>query len=199
MSRLYIANPTLQKQIICYRLDYSSEGEMNANSRFQAARQQDCEPGRQVQIGGDFHPMQIKEILDQLTTFGMIRVEDVTRLGRMPATYIASVDKAIPADVIRKVRDHNAKLLIEEGQERRKKAAIASESIVQNTVAQQLSNYDVEVPADRTEVSFEQLDQSEAGEKMIAEGYKIEQSGSGSGSSGGGGNRWGGGKSGRRK
>src|ERR1700680_4580579 len=188
MSRLCIANPTLQHQIICYRLDYSKEGELNANSKYQPARQQDCAPGRQVLIGGDFHPMQIKEIVEQLTTFGLIKIEDVTRLGRMPVTYIASVDKAVPAAVIQMVRDHNSQLRVEEGHERRKKAAVASEQIVQNTVANQLADFGIEAQPERTTVAFEQLDQSEAGEKRIEEGYKIEhndRSGKGGANKGG--------------
>ena len=179
VSKLYIANPTSQEQIICYRLDYSSEGEHNANSRHMPARQQPCPSGRQIQLGGDFHAMQIKEIIEQLTTFGLLRVEDVSRLGRMPVTYIASVDKPVPADVIRKIRDHNSSLLVEEGRERRKKAAVASSDIVQNTVAHELADLGIDAVPERTEIGFEQLDQSEAGEAKIAEGYKIEPERSG--------------------
>ena len=65
--RLYIANPTQQKQVIAYRIDYDAAGNLkDTNRRFQPATQQEIQPGRQIQLGGDMHKNQIEDIISTL-------------------------------------------------------------------------------------------------------------------------------------
>jgi hypothetical protein len=184
MSRLYIANPTKQTQVICYRLDFDKDGQqIEANKKnFQPARQQDIPPGQQRQLGSDFHITQINDIVDQLAKYGLIGEVDVPRLraadfdslrgGVVP--YIFNIDRAVSKNVMLKVQAHNDSLLVQDGVDRRKKAAVASSEIVQQAVAHQFAEMGIdEKPTDRFAVAFEQEEQSEAGEKTIAEGYRV--------------------------
>ena len=178
MARLYIANVSRQTQIVCYRLDYNKRGEDNIDRRFQPAKQQDIPPGRQVQIGGDFHMNQITDIVDQLAKYGLIGVIDVPRMGRNVAPYVYNIDKPVPADVMKRVRDHNHGALIAQGKDRRQKAAVATNEIVQDTVAKQFAENGIDAtPVDRTDIAFEQEEQSEAGEKRIEEGFHVAPGG----------------------
>jgi hypothetical protein len=173
MAKLYIANPTRQRQVVCYRLDFNKDGEPEGLRRFQPARQQDVEPGRQVQLGGDMHMNQITDIVEQLAAYGLIGVVDVPRMqGKV--TYLYSIDRPVPAEAMRKVIAHNEAVLIDDGKGRRMRAAVATNELVQQTVSHQFAERGIDdVPVDRTSVTFEQEEQSEAGEKRIAEGYKV--------------------------
>ena len=180
MARLFIANVSRQTQIVCYRLDYNKKGDLaDINRRFQPAKQQDIPPGRQVQIGGDFHMNQIEDIVSQLQPYGLIGVEDVPRMaGRKVAPYVFNIDRPVPEDVMRRVRDGNSEVKTGEGKLRRQKAAVATNEIVQTTVAQSFAEKGIEAePPDRTDVSFEQEEQSPEGEKRIEEGYRVAPDG----------------------
>lgn len=179
MSRLYIANVTKQIQVVCYRLDYGKDGELlDEVRRFRPASQQDIPPGRQVQIGSDFHINQITDIVDQLKRYGLVSVEDVKngRFGRKVAPYVFNIDLPVPADVLRRVKAQNDQLHIDDGRARRQKAAVATSDLVQNTVAHQFAEAGIDAePSKQQSVAFEQEEQTEAGEKTIAEGYRIDK------------------------
>lgn len=175
MHRLYVANISRQTQVLCYRLDFDKEGQRkDTNRRFEPAKQQEVAPGRQGQLGGDFHMMQITEIVGQLAKYGMVGVVDVPRMPRGVHNIVYNIDKPVPAEVMRRVQDHNAGVLVQDGRERRKKAAVATNELVQQTVAHQFAEKGIDdTPADRTDVTIEQLEQSELGEKRIEEGYHV--------------------------
>lgn len=179
MAKLYVANPTKQRQVIYYRLDFNKQGEREELRRFQPARQQDVGPGMQVQLGGDLHQTQIVDIVEQLGRYGLIGVVDVPRMhGRV--TYVYNIDRPVPAEILRRVIFHNDAIMIADGRDRRAKAAVATNDIVQNTVANQFAQLGIDQrPADRTSVTFEQQEQSERGEKPIAEGYRVTPDGKG--------------------
>lgn len=176
MSRLFIANVTRQTHIVCYRLDFDSDGnKKDTNRRFEPAKQQEVPAGRQVQIGGDFHPHQITDIVDQLSRYGLVGCVNVPRLDNRVHPLIFNIDKAVPAKLMEQVRDHNEVVQTREGQLRRKKAAVATNDIVQQEVKKSFTEHGIDAaPADTTEVTFEQEEQSEAGEKRIEEGFRIE-------------------------
>jgi hypothetical protein len=179
MSRLYIANVSRQTQIVCYRLDYAKDGSLkDTNRRFEPAKQQDIPSGKQVQIGGDFHITQIEDIVSQLGKYGLISVKDVAHLRSRgkPVPYIFNVDQPVSADIMRRVVNYNQGVQIEEGRERRQKAAVATNELVQNTVANQFAENGIQAdPSTDTEFTIEQLEQSEAGEKRIEEGYRVSE------------------------
>lgn len=180
MAKLHMANPTRQEQVICYRLDFYNDGtRMEADrSRFQPAKQQMIPPGRQVVIGGDFHPNQITDIVDQLKPYGLIGETNVDQFissgDPKVVPYIFNIDRPVSLRAIKDIIDHNSAVLSRDGQQRRAKAAVASNELVQNAVANQFAEAGIDqTPSDKIEFGFEQLEQSEAGEKTIAEGYRI--------------------------
>ncbi len=175
MTSLYIANPTKQVQVICYRLDYNKKGESEENRRFQPAKQQPIEPGKQAIIGSrDFHLTQVQDIVDQLAPFGIMAAKDVGRLPFRKVNYVFNVDMPVPPEVMRQVIAHNSGVQIDEGQKRRSAAAVATNEIVQNAVQNEFLEKGIEAqPADNTSVTFEQLEQTELGEKRIEEGFEI--------------------------
>lgn len=175
IHRLFIANVSLQKQVICYRLDHDRDGHLkDTNRRFSPARQQDIEPGRQAQVGGTMHMMQITEIVEQLERYGLIAAVDVPRIGRRFHPYVYSIDAPVSAETMRRVRANNQGVKVEEGQKLRRMAAVKANEAVQKVVSHQFAEIGIEdEPADRTDVTFEQLEQSENGEKRIEEGYHV--------------------------
>lgn len=174
MSRLFVANCTRQVQEVYYRLDFNADGAPEPNARFQPAKRQTIPPGRQIVLGGDLHIKQIEDIVDQLAKYGAVGTLDVPRLKKV-APYVCNVDKSVPVDVIRNVMTVNAGVLTQQGRDRRKKAAIAVDDTVANVVNSQFAEAGIPKEADQSvEVEFEQEEQSEAGEKRVEEGYRIE-------------------------
>lgn len=173
--RLYIANCTRQNRIVCYRLDFDQQGKPELRAQFQPAKQQPIDPGRQAMIGGDFHIRQIEDIVAQLARYGMVGVKDVATNKKM-APMVFNVDAPVPAEVMRRVSSSNAELLIEQGKMRRQRAAIRSNDLVNATVQKDLMDRgqmtEDTAPVD-VDVGFEQLEQSDAGERRIEEGYKL--------------------------
>lgn len=172
--RLYIANPTPQRQLIYYRLDYDREGnQKDMNRRFQPAHQQEIAPGSQAQLGADMHKVQVADVIRQLQVYGLVSADEVAKVGhRIP--YIFNLDAPVPADVMRRAQFHNNNVLVEDGRVRRAKAAVASNDLIQTTVHNQFLEHGIPAqPADSTVVSYEQEEQSEAEEKRIEEGYEV--------------------------
>lgn len=176
MAKLYIANCTKQNQEIYFRLDFDidDDGRKQIVTRFRPAKRQSVAPGRQIVLGGDLHIRQIQDIISQLEVFGLIGEADVPRLDRI-ASYVYNIDQPVRADTIRTVMASNQGILITQGVERRKAAAIVTNETVANTVNQQFAEAGIsKAPEQAVEVEIEQLEQSEAGEKRIEEGYKID-------------------------
>lgn len=172
--RLYIANVTKQKQIVSYRIDSNPQGGI----KFTPPKQQEIEPGRQVVVGADMHISQIEMIVDQLSRYGLIGEVDVPRMGNTFHPYIFNIGKPVSAHAMRTVRDHNFGVKVKEGNDRRKKSAVAANDLVTGTVAEQFAMKGIDAePPDKTDVVFEQIEQTEAEETMIAEGVKVRPSG----------------------
>lgn len=174
MSRLFVANCTRQFQEVYYRLDFNDGGQPEANRRFQPAKRETIPPGRQICLGGDLHMTQIKDIIDQLKPYGLVGTVDVPRLNAI-APYVFDIDKPVSVSVINDVRNSNAGILIEQGRERRKKAAIVVNETVANVVGNEFASAGIaKEPTQEIEVEFEQEEQSEAGESRVAEGYRLD-------------------------
>jgi hypothetical protein len=130
--RLYVANVTRQRQTVFYRLDFIHEG--NAAQRVNSLKHIVIEPGRQVTVGGDLNLAQIQTIMDQLSPYGGVGVEELNRLPPHRLVYIMAVDKVIPVRAIRLVEEHNSELLAASGDKRRREAAIAAHPIVDQQI-----------------------------------------------------------------
>ena len=177
--RLYVANCTKQNAIVFYRLDIDKDGkrEEAARSQVRAALQVRVGPQRQEPLGGDMHLNQVNSVIDQLARHGGIRLENVGDQRRHVAPYVLSVDRPVPANVMQRVIDDNAAILLHQGFIRRKKAAVAVDKIVKDAVESAAIAAGVEEPPEvpPVDVSFEQDEQSEAGEKVIEEGFRVDR------------------------
>lgn len=182
MPALYVANPTNQNQLISYRLTFNRHGEAEPERRFNPARQQTIGPGQQAVLGDrDFHAKQVTAIIDQLRPYGLVKYDEVGKLTRQQrATYVYREDLPVPADVMRRVVFHNRHVLTEEGQDRRQKAAVATNETVQAAVERSLLEKGIteQVPPDSTTVSFETVEQpDDLPSDSLAEGYDVVQEG----------------------
>lgn len=179
--RLYVANCTKQKQAICYRLDVDKDGNLkDTNRRFQPHHQQEIEPGRQVQLGSEFHVSQIVHIKEQLSPFGMLDASEIGRLPKKVIPYVCGVDRPVSSKIMEMIRAHNEAVLIESGHDRRQRAAVATNALVTQAVQATYAANGVNADAAGvTDVTFEQQEQSEAGEKRVEEGYTVDPSAKG--------------------
>ena len=121
---------------------------------------------------------QIEDLVSQLRPFGLIGVSDVATLNTpYKVPYVFNVGTPVPSDVIRQVQAHNNRTMRQEGAERRKKAAVATNETVQNTVENQFLEQGIPAkPADSTEIVIEEEeteDRAAAGHSRIQEGFEV--------------------------
>lgn len=184
--KLYIANCTRQTMQLHYRLDFQNDGALDPRRQAQQAKQQTIQAGKQDIIGGDLHLNQIQDIVDQLQKYGLRAVKEVPELkttvkrldpnSRSPVPMIFNVDRSVSLDTIKTVMAINANIQVDQGVERRRRAAVAVPDIIAHRVNEQFAQAGLdETATDNVQTAFEQLEQSEAGEKTIAEGYKVDK------------------------
>jgi hypothetical protein len=178
VSRLYIANTTKHDQIIFYRLDFDQSGQP-VSQVGKMPKQQTIPRGRQVNIGGDLYMSQIDSIVEQLKPYGLIGVADVQHMTKI-APYVFNVDQPVSSETMRRVHAFNDGVSILDGKKRRQSAAVAVNDQVQRVVDELAAQANVPLPTpfvDPTKpvVEFEQIEQSENGEKRIEEGYILNQ------------------------
>lgn len=121
---MYIGNATKQHQNIHYRIPEATQ-----------ARQQTIPIGGQIKIEGDLSTPAINGIIEQLTKFGLIRVEDIKNShGMAPLCY--SIGTAINPLMIKLLSDRNAGVLSVRGADQRKEMAIAMASTIGQNAAE---------------------------------------------------------------
>ncbi len=160
--RLYVANPTAQKQAVYYRMNYGREGALRDQSGAPPMVQH-IGPGRQEAIGGELdHGSQMDDIIRQLGRYGAVAWNELDRVKNKTVTYVYSAEKPVPAKLIEKAFYHNKGVLTGDGEARRKAAAIAVSSFIE---------------APEAKISFE-ADGTMTGEEPgtnLAEGYIIDK------------------------
>jgi hypothetical protein len=176
-ATLYVANCTKQNAIVFYRTRFNEDGTpKDENRRFEAPKQMAIRSGRQEIIGQRNMPMVMAmEIITQLTSsLGLVDAEDVKRThGKIQ--FVFQLNKPVPAEIIRFADAQNKGELLLEGSLRRKRAAVAVNDLVVQAAAEEAARVGrEELQPPNTRVSFEQLEQTEMGEKTIAEGYKVD-------------------------
>lgn len=178
MSKLYVANVMRQTALVYYRLDIGSDGGMLQNTRFREPKFQSIPSGRQIPLGGDLHISQIEDIINQMNTYGMVGTVEIDRMrGIVP--YVYSIDTPVSQRDIQKGLDHNAGIRVTQGQERRKKAAVAANDVLINRITEDQLSQGVETTAAEEpppfELELEQVDGENAeGVASIAEGFRME-------------------------
>jgi hypothetical protein len=174
MPDLYIANCTRQKQVVYFRKDFTAQGQPEI--AFRPATQREIEPGQQVKVLAGEHISLVDSVVEQLRVYGLTAVADIPRAASFVPS-IFNVDRMVTKSQILTVMDHNSRVKLIEGKERRQKAAVASNDLVTETVARDLARQGLPAEAIpdtvQTSVEFEQVDQSEAGENRIEEGIRV--------------------------
>jgi hypothetical protein len=141
--RLFIANTTHQRQEVFYRLDFVQEG--SSALRANNVKKVTIDAGRQVSVGGDLIPDQAQLIMDQLSPYGGVGVDELSRLpNNKKVTYLMSFGKEIPMKLIRMMDEHNKSLLTGQGDHRRQLAAVAMHPIVTEQI-DTLKKLDIEM------------------------------------------------------
>lgn len=175
MTKLFVANCTRQVQEVHFRLDFTDAGQPNPQARFQPAKRMTIPPGRQVPLGGDLHMSQVDDVTKQLETFGLTALADVPRSRGKLIPLLYNVDTPLKPSQIEAVMNANAGILVEQGRERRQAASIATNALVDQVVANEFAAVGLEAQTGpKVEVEFEQLEQSEAGERKVEEGYRMD-------------------------
>jgi hypothetical protein len=151
-----------------YRLDYSPNDTPNQVARFVRPQQSPpIMPGQQTVLHGDLDfETQIQHIITQLERFGLMAEKDIGHLTKSTA-YIYNIDRAVNTKSIRAVMDFNSGILTQDGASRRKAAAIAANSALENSALNAL-----EPGPQAFETSIEQLDLV-GDEKRLEEGHRI--------------------------
>lgn len=169
MARLYVANCTGQNRIVNYRLDFTIDDQGRRTSEKMVPYKSQTVPARQQQpFGGDMHPMQIADIVQQIErTHGAVHTDAVRTAKRMGVVkMIWQQDKAITRAVLKDVVDHNMGLLSAQGADRRRMLAIVAD--------QQLTQMIEKTPA-KMELEFEQVEEDAAlpDPGRLAEGIRV--------------------------
>lgn len=177
--KLYIANVTTQLQIVNFRLDFRPDGARDDRIVIPPRATPPIPPGRQMPVGGDLANMDAaNSIIAQLVPYGLVMQMEIGKLPRREKiTYVANVDREVSAEAIRAAHAHNTGVKIEDGALRRRRAAVAASDIVAKTVEEQSAQNGLNAPMTGFDVSIEQEEQSEAGERRIEEGYRVDVSG----------------------
>lgn len=168
MARLYVVNATGQNLIVNYRLDFTVDDMGRRTSEKLVPYKFLQVPARQqVPFGGDWHPMQITEIVQQLEkAYGAVHVSNVRTAklqGRIKIVWQQDqpVSRAICNDVYR----HNIEFLTDQGAERRKNLAVLADM--------QLTDLIDKTPP-KMELEFEQMDEDEDIPGRLTEGVIVQ-------------------------
>lgn len=174
MAKLYVANVTPQHQVINYRLDFRVDGERDGRVVIPPKSSPPIPPGRQMPIGGDLHPSQIQSIMEQLEPYGLIAEAEI---GRMPqgrkVTFVCNIDREVSAESIRQAHAHNTGVKVQDGKERRQRAAIAASEVISKTVEDQTAQTGLPAPMREFDLSVEQQEPSENDNPPLAEGHRV--------------------------
>ena len=130
MSLLFVLNPTVQHKRVWYRLDYSLDGDGNKiHGRENHPKYLDIPAGHQIKFGGDWHVMQISEIVQQLEFgAGAVPMADIkTAKAKGLVHLVWNQDTPIPRPICEDVKAHNMGYLTQEGDERRHRMAVAAD------------------------------------------------------------------------
>ena len=143
MPQLYVANTSRQDQRVYYRIEFDTPA-MSEQSRGRAPLHHDIPAGRQVVLGNTDYPIDVVQcIVEQLERYGAMGHEDVGRT-RKRAPLVYNTGKSVPFGAIKTMMDINAGIMAEEGRMRRARAAVIVNSLVEDTVARQLAQEQID-------------------------------------------------------
>jgi hypothetical protein len=168
MARLYVVNATGQNLIVNYRLDFTIDDLGRRTSEKLVPYKFLQIPARQqVPFGGDWHPIQIAEIVQQLEkAYGAAHVSNVkTAKLRGRVKIVWSQDQKVSHAICNDVYHHNLGFLTDQGEERRRNLAVLADM--------QLTDLIDKTPP-KMELEFEGVEDDEDGPARLTEGIIVK-------------------------
>lgn len=147
--RIYVLNATGQNQVFNYRFDFlvDSDGrKMVGNPK--PYRTLNIPARTQVQLGGDWDPVQSTELVQQLErpAVGGVHVSAIkTAKAAGLVRLVWSQDKTIPRAICDDVYQHNIAYLAGDGDRRRKQMALANSATTDAAIGQVASGFAIEL------------------------------------------------------
>jgi hypothetical protein len=160
---VYVANCTKQYAMLNYRVP-----------EFKSQFTQPCDAGQQIMlVRPDLNMIQVQSIIDQLQQIGGWLVDELDAMPREKMVWwLMSVDKPISEDKIRRALEHNRRVQFLEGQEFRKRAAIATHQNLARTTPHAADTMEVTIQEEITGGST-----GIGGDPAVADGYRIDRTG----------------------
>lgn len=124
MTALYLANPTKQLRVVQLRIPERSSPLV-----------QSIPPGRQIKVAGVDSTAQVEAILKSMSKYGWREASEV-RNGVPFVGIIYGLDRPIKHPLIAKALDHNRSVLDRRGRQTRKLAAVATNQVIDNAIAE---------------------------------------------------------------
>jgi len=167
MSKLYVVNATGQNRQIYYRLDFTVDDQgRRTDTRLVPPKMITIPARQQMQFGGELHPQELHEIIQQLeATCGAVSTEEIrTAKARGVVKLVWSQDRPVPRPILEDVVNHNVGILSDQGAERRRSLAVAADAGLTQLV---------ERPLPKLEMEFEQVEEDADLPGMLKEGLRI--------------------------
>lgn len=169
--RIFVLNATGQNQMFNYRLDYLVDDKGNRTQGTARPYRSLPIPARtQIQLGGDWDPVQASEIIQQMerAAVGGVHVSAIkTAKANGQVRLVWSQDKQIPRAICDDVYHHNVHYLSSEGERRRKVMALANNATADAAIGENASSFSIEV---------ETIDQaSDSVDPSLSAGYRVQR------------------------
>lgn len=147
--RIYVLNATGQHAVFNYRFDFLVDGEgRKMVGTAKPYRTLQIPARAQVQLGGDWNPVQAQELIQQLErpAVGGTHVGNVkTAKAQGQVRLVWSQDKAISRAICDDVFHHNIGYLSGEGERRRQQMALANSATTDAAIGEVASGFAIEM------------------------------------------------------
>ncbi len=173
--RIYVLNATGQNQVFNYRFDFlvDDEGRKMVGTA-KPYRTLEIPARTQVQLGGDWNPVQAQELIQQLEqpAVGGVHVQAVkTAKTQGQVRIVWSQDKIIPRAICDDVFHHNIQYLAGEGERRRQQMALANSVTTDAAIGEISTGFAIEM--ETVEASADSVSpRLEAGYRVNKQGGK---------------------------
>lgn len=176
--RIYVLNATGQNTVFNYRFDYLVDSQGNRMVGTPKPYRTLQIPARtQVQLGGDWNPVQYQELVQQLErpSCGGVHVDAIkTAKAQGQVRLVWSQDRSIHRAICDDVFQHNIAYLSNDGERRRQQMALANSATTDAAIGEIASAFSVEV---------ETIDPShDSASPTLDAGYRINKDANGKGS-----------------
>lgn len=158
--RLYVANCTKTNAVLAYRL-----------LEVKNALSQPVEAGQQIMLAKpDLNMIQIQHFLEQMRVYGLYVADELGAIDKAALIcWLAQIDKPLKGDKIQRALVHNNEALFNQGLGFRKAAAIAANNRINQYSPHAAGTMEITIQEES------ESNNSVTGDKLVAEGYRIER------------------------